>query len=56
MAAILDFTTIYYQSEYLNGFPMSEDIEKHIVLIFLPCLVNDMNIEKFTPKWPPSWI
>ena len=30
MAAILDFPTFHHQTEYLNGFPMSEDIEKRV--------------------------
>ena len=50
MEAILDFPTFHHQTEYLNGFPMSEDIEKRVPLMFLPCLVNNMCILiHFTP-------
>ena len=50
MAAILDFPTFHHQTEYLNGFPMSEDIKKHVLFMFLPCLVNNMCILiYFTP-------
>ena len=31
MAAILDFPTVHHQTEYLNGFPMSEDIKKRVL-------------------------
>ena len=35
---------------------MSENIEKHVLFMFLPCLVNKICILiHFTPPWRPSW-
>ena len=48
MAALLDFPTFHHQTECLNGFPMSEGIEKHVLFMFLPCLVDNVCIY-FTP-------
>ena len=40
MAAILDFTTFYHQTDYINGFPVFQDSEKHVSFMFLPFLAN----------------
>ena len=50
MAAILDLPLFYHQNEYGNRFPMSENIEKHVLFRLTPFLVKKMwTLKIFTP-------
>ena len=50
MAAILDLLMFYHQTEYANGFPISENIQKHVLysgLYHVPEKI--LTLIKFTP-------
>jgi len=52
-----NFCTFYLKTEYVSGFLVYENLQKHILIKFLPCLVKKIEHKYISGRWwQSSWI